>query len=101
MKCPTALLTLPLLFAAPAIAADAQPRPDQLAFRDIYKELVETDTTLSAGSCTLAAERMAARLTAAGFADSQLTLFADPRIRRRAASSPSIPAPRRRRSRSC
>lgn len=78
MKCPTALLTLPLLFAAPAIAADAQPRPDQLAFRDIYKELVETDTTLSAGSCTLAAERMAARLTAAGFADSQLTLFADP-----------------------
>ncbi|MGB3320389.1 MAG: M20/M25/M40 family metallo-hydrolase [Sphingopyxis granuli] len=78
MKCPTALLTLPLLFAAPAMAADAQPRPDQLAFRDIYKELVETDTTLSAGSCTLAAERMAARLTAAGFADSQLTLFADP-----------------------
>lgn len=48
MKCPTALLTLPLLFAAPAMAADAQPRPDQLAFRDIYKELVETDTTLSA-----------------------------------------------------
>jgi len=78
MKYPTALLTLPLLFAAPAMAADAQPRPDQLAFRDIYKELVETDTTLSAGSCTLAAERMAARLTAAGFADSQLTLFADP-----------------------
>jgi acetylornithine deacetylase/succinyl-diaminopimelate desuccinylase-like protein len=78
MKCPTALLTLPLLFAAPAMAADAQPRADQLAFRDIYKELVETDTTLSAGSCTLAAERMAARLTAAGFADSQLTLFADP-----------------------
>ncbi len=78
MKCPTALLTLPLLFAAPAMAADAQPRPDQLAFRDIYKELVETDTTLSAGSCTLAAERMAARLKAAGFADSQLTLFADP-----------------------
>lgn len=24
------------------------------AFRDLYKELVETNTTLSAGSCTLA-----------------------------------------------
>jgi len=33
----------------------------------LYKELVETNTTLSAGSCTLAAERMAARLKAAGY----------------------------------
>jgi len=30
-------------------------------FREIYKELVETNTTLSAGDCTLAAKRMAAR----------------------------------------
>lgn len=36
-------------------------------FRDLYKELVETNTTLSSGSCTLAAERMANRLKAAGF----------------------------------
>jgi len=78
MKKLTALLTSALLVAAPAIAADAPPRPDQLAFRDLYKELVETNTTLSSGSCTLAAERMAARLKAAGFADSQLTLFATP-----------------------
>jgi acetylornithine deacetylase/succinyl-diaminopimelate desuccinylase-like protein len=68
---------------APALVAQASPavansRPDQLAFRDLYKELVETNTTLSSGSCTLAAERMAARLKAAGFADSQLTLFATP-----------------------
>jgi acetylornithine deacetylase/succinyl-diaminopimelate desuccinylase-like protein len=70
-----------LLFAAVAIAAPvaAQPlRPDQAAFRDIYKELVETNTSLSAGSCTLAAQRMAARLSAAGFKDSDMTLFADP-----------------------
>lgn len=62
--------------------AMAQPaaalRPDQAAFRELFKELVETDTSLSAGSCTLAAERMAARLKAAGMTDSQLTLFADP-----------------------
>jgi acetylornithine deacetylase/succinyl-diaminopimelate desuccinylase-like protein len=36
-------------------------------FRDLYKELVETNTSLSVGSCTLAAERMAARLKAAGY----------------------------------
>jgi hypothetical protein len=50
-------------------------RPDQLAFRALYKELVETNTTLSAGSCTLAAERMAAHLKAAGYTDKDVTLF--------------------------
>jgi acetylornithine deacetylase/succinyl-diaminopimelate desuccinylase-like protein len=35
--------------------------------RDLLKELIETDTTHSSGSTTLAAERMAARLLAAGF----------------------------------
>jgi acetylornithine deacetylase/succinyl-diaminopimelate desuccinylase-like protein len=65
--------------AGAALAQPAAPlRPDQAAFREVYKELVETNTTLSAGSCTLAAERMAGRLRAAGMADSQLTLFADP-----------------------
>ncbi|MFZ4688042.1 MAG: M20/M25/M40 family metallo-hydrolase [Polymorphobacter sp.] len=65
-----------LLLAAPAAAADL--RPDQAAFRALYKELVETNTTLSAGSCTLAAERMAARLKASGFKDSDITLFSVP-----------------------
>jgi acetylornithine deacetylase/succinyl-diaminopimelate desuccinylase-like protein len=53
-------------------------RPDQVAFRAIYKELVETNTTLSAGSCTLAAERMAAHLKAAGYSDKDLTRFSSP-----------------------
>ena len=53
-------------------------RPDQEAFRGLYKELVETNTTLSAGSCTLAAERMAVRMKAAGYADADITLFATP-----------------------
>ena len=35
-------------------AASAQARPDEQACRAIYQELVETNTTLSAGSCTLA-----------------------------------------------
>ena len=69
------------LIAAIAGAAMAQTgglRPDQAEFRGLYKKLVETNTTLSAGSCTLAAERMAARLTAAGIPASQITLFSVP-----------------------
>jgi acetylornithine deacetylase/succinyl-diaminopimelate desuccinylase-like protein len=50
-------------------------RPDQTTFFALYKELVETNTTLSAGSCTAAAERIAAHLKAAGFEDKDVTLF--------------------------
>lgn len=50
----------------------------EAAFRATYKELVETNTTLSQGSCTLAAQRMGDRLKAAGFADSAITYFAAP-----------------------
>src|SRR5690349_6519407 len=65
----TALLLTAL--AGPAAAQVAtgmvdNPRPDQLRFRELYEELVETNTTLSAGSCTEAAEKMGARLKAAG-----------------------------------
>ena len=66
------------LLGAEAAAMDAQLRPDQVEFRSLYKELVETNTTLSAGSCTLAAERMGARLRSAGIPDSQITLFSVP-----------------------
>ncbi|MGC2031375.1 MAG: M20/M25/M40 family metallo-hydrolase [Steroidobacteraceae bacterium] len=53
-------------------------RPDQLTFLALYKELVETNTTLSAGSCTLAAERLAEHLKSAGFRDADITLFSVP-----------------------
>ncbi len=59
-------------------AATPAPSSGEADFRALYKELIETNTTQSAGSCTLAAERMAARLKAAGFADSQITMFAVP-----------------------
>jgi acetylornithine deacetylase/succinyl-diaminopimelate desuccinylase-like protein len=62
-----------------ALAAPPQDTPaGEQRFRALYKELVETNTTLSAGNCTLAAERMAARLKAAGFPDSDLHSFAAP-----------------------
>ena len=65
--------------AALALPANAQDlRPDQRAFRGLYQELVETNTTLSAGSCTLAAQKMGARLKTAGYPDSDLHFFSVP-----------------------
>src|SRR5208282_1490395 len=65
-----------------AFSANAAPPSDspegEQRFRQLYKELVETNTALSAGSCTLAAERMAARLKAAGFPDNDVHLFTAP-----------------------
>jgi acetylornithine deacetylase/succinyl-diaminopimelate desuccinylase-like protein len=58
----------------------AAEQPGEASFRALYKELVETNTTQSAGSCTLAAERMAARLRAAGFPEADLSLFGLPQF---------------------
>jgi len=67
------------MVACTASAAPSQDTPaGERRFRELYKELVETNTTLSAGNCTLAAERMAARLKAAGFPDSDLNPFTAP-----------------------
>ena len=73
-----ALILGAALAAMSSQSAQAQIRPDQESFRALYKELVETNTTLSAGSCTLAAERLAMRMKAAGFTDTDLTLFSIP-----------------------
>ncbi len=70
----TALMAMALV----ALPAHAQSRPDQQAFFGLYKQLVETNTTLSEGSCTKAAEQIGARLKAAGYADSDITLFSTP-----------------------
>jgi len=60
------------------VPAIAQTQPGEARFRDLYKELIETNTTLSAGNCTLAAERMAARLKAAGMAQGDVQIFTAP-----------------------
>jgi acetylornithine deacetylase/succinyl-diaminopimelate desuccinylase-like protein len=73
-----AVLGLVLIAGGTASAETPQLRPDQARFREIFRELVETDTTLSAGDCTAAAHKMGARLAAAGFAPGDLTYFADP-----------------------
>ena len=53
-------------------------RPDQTEFRGLYKELVETNTTVSNGSCTQAAAQLGARMKAAGFGDDAITYFSVP-----------------------
>ena len=73
----TALLAA-IVWVAAADAASTESAAGESQFRDIYKELIETNTALSNGSCTLAADRMAARLKAAGYTDAELHPFAAP-----------------------
>jgi len=70
--CAAALAALPLAAAAQDMT------PDRQAFFGLYKELVETNTSLSVGSCTQAAAQIAARLKAAGYADADITQFSVP-----------------------
>jgi acetylornithine deacetylase/succinyl-diaminopimelate desuccinylase-like protein len=49
--------------------------PNQQLSHDIYKELVEIDTTTATGDTKRAAEAMAARLKAAGFPDADVQAF--------------------------
>jgi acetylornithine deacetylase/succinyl-diaminopimelate desuccinylase-like protein len=61
------------LLTAPVLADDGID-----AFRAIYKELVEINTTLSSGSCTAAAIAMAAHLKAAGYPERDLHMIVPP-----------------------
>ena len=65
-----------LTMASMGMAADSKSRAGEAEFREVYKELVETNTALSNGSCTLAADRMAARPKSAGL--EQVQVFTAP-----------------------
>jgi len=65
------LFALTLLLATPSLDATTQ----QLA-HDIYKQLIEINTTDSSGNTTTAAEAMAVRLRAAGFPASDVQVLA-------------------------
>lgn len=62
--------------ALPAAGSDA----GQTAFRELFREMIETDTSVSTGNCSALAEKIAARFRNAGFAADQITLFRDPAI---------------------
>jgi len=56
----------------------AQAPADETAFRGLYKELIEINTTRSVGSCTRAAEAMRLRLLAAGIPAGDTQILAPP-----------------------
>ena len=73
--------TAALVFTAGAQAQTLSP--DKAQFRALYKELVETNSELSnkdlkTGTCTTAAKRMAAHLTAAGYPSKDIKLWTAP-----------------------
>ena len=74
IKCLTALAVLAILDGPGPGYAQSGDKGLQ-RFREIYKELVETNTTVSAGDCTLAAKRVAARLKTVGYPDQDLRIF--------------------------
>ena len=89
MKSALLALAIAALVAGPASAqvptgTMGELRPDQKKFFDLYKELVETDTSVPSiasadnGGCTQAAAQIATRLKAAGFGDDRITLFSVP-----------------------
>lgn len=72
------LLGSTLLTASPALAAEASLRPDQQAYRALLKEMVETDTSITTGSCTALADKIEGHLRSAGFTSAELHRFAVP-----------------------
>lgn len=70
------LMVLSALLCQQALAQ--APVPAQQELRAVYKELVEINTTDSAGSCTVAAQAMARRLKASGFTDADMQLIVPP-----------------------
>ena len=59
-------------------AGAADLKPEQRALFDIYKELIEINTTDSVGDNTQAARAMAARLVAAGFPQQDVQVLVHP-----------------------
>lgn len=69
-------LAVVLLSTRSLTAQAPAPPPEPIEFRAIYQELVEINTTDSVGDTTKAAEAMAARLRAAGFAPADVQVLA-------------------------
>ncbi|MFN7914488.1 MAG: M20/M25/M40 family metallo-hydrolase, partial [Vicinamibacterales bacterium] len=59
----------------PSVAVAQTRTPDQRLLREIYQQLVEINTTDSVGSTTAAAQAMAARLKAGGFAEADVRII--------------------------
>jgi acetylornithine deacetylase/succinyl-diaminopimelate desuccinylase-like protein len=69
-----AAVTAALLWT-PAIAAQTTLTPDQREAHDIFRELIEINTSYKGGTTTPAAQAIARRFRAAGFPDSDITVI--------------------------
>jgi acetylornithine deacetylase/succinyl-diaminopimelate desuccinylase-like protein len=72
------LLCALVVCLAPAWVMAAETTQEQDDFRQLYKQLVEINTTLSEGSCTVAAEAMAERLRSAGMPAADIQIIVAP-----------------------
>lgn len=72
------LLAATLLASTAASAQYVSKQPGEAQFRSLFKEMVETDTSLTTGSCTALADKLAVRFKAAGFSDADITQFSVP-----------------------
>ena len=59
-------------------AQTTSPGTDEAAFRALYKELIEINTTRSVGNCTQAVEAMRTHLLAAGYPAEDMQILAPP-----------------------
>ena len=78
MNTSNAINIAPGLIASWAVMWSAPLMTDEAEFRDLYKQLVEINTTLSAGSCTDAAKAMAIHLKAAGLPEEDVHVIVAP-----------------------
>jgi acetylornithine deacetylase/succinyl-diaminopimelate desuccinylase-like protein len=69
---------LATMAAAPLMAQTPALRPDQVRFRALYQEMVETDTSITSGSCTALADKIEGHLKTAGYTAEQITRFSVP-----------------------
>lgn len=63
---------------AGAMAAGPAPAVRDPAFIDTFREIVETDSSITSGSCTAVADKVEARLRKAGYGDGEITRYAVP-----------------------
>ncbi len=73
---PLAVLLLGATLSAGA--AHGQPQPGEAAFRAIFKEMADTDTSAASGSCTVLVDKLVTRMKAAGFPEQDLHVFTPP-----------------------
>jgi len=78
MRTTLLLLTAATSWLVSAPAAAQSLRPDEVRFRAMFEELVNTDTSYSSGNCTLAAEQLADRMWAAGFSRQEVRVIVPP-----------------------